>query len=759
MLKSNIIWPKRRRYKSRTEWEPVGFFSDCLCNACRFDLMLGFFSTSAISVLANGFATFLYNGGKMRLIINDILSDEDKQAIQKGITREKLPYFDLSNIQNIKEILSERDRHFFDCIAWLIRNDRIDIKIISPKTGIGISHTKAGVFYDRVNEVCFDGSCNFSKTALLENIESITISCGWDNELESEKVQAIKEDFDRIFQEKDESVTYKNVSDVKTQITKNFTDKSIEELLNNEVEIIKKQTKDTVSKSAIQALNRAKERVEAIIEKMSSQQKEELSKSEKPAFPYSSGPRDYQKDAFEKWKSNGQKGLFAMATGTGKTITSLNCLLEIYKRCNYYKAIILVPTITLVDQWEKECLKFKFSNIIKVCSHNSKWKNEVHFQHTLEAIDVDKASYIIIATYTSFCKESTFNVLNSFAKGKVLLIADEAHNMGSYSLKKKLSQITYLRRIGLSATPERQFDESGNTAIQDFFGVKDGVYTYEYSMKEAIDKGVLCKYLYFPHVIELTDEEMDEYIVISEKIAKYFNYSKECFTKIDDILAALLIKRKRIIHKAFNKKLEFKKIVEERFQEQGNLKYTLVYVPEGNKPDLDYSDHFTEIDSSIYDEESDHLIDQYTAIVRDLSERITVRKFTSESTDRDAMLKGFATGDIEVLTSMKCLDEGVDVPRSELAIFCASTGNPRQFVQRRGRILRTHPDKHMAIIHDLIVAPRVGHSSYSYNMERSLLKTEITRVNNFAMLSLNPFKAQQELMEILEYYNLNLFDN
>ena len=238
MLKSNIIWPKRRRYKSRTEWEPVGFFSDCLCNAYRFDLMLGFFSTSAISVLANGFATFLYNGGKMRLIINDILSDEDKQAIQKGITREKLPYFDLSNIQNIKEILSERDRHFFDCIAWLIRNDRIDIKIISPKTGIGISHTKAGVFYDRVNEVCFDGSCNFSKTALLENIESITISCGWDNELESEKVQAIKEDFDRIFQEKDESVTYKNVSDVKTQITKNFTDKSIEELLNNEVEIL-----------------------------------------------------------------------------------------------------------------------------------------------------------------------------------------------------------------------------------------------------------------------------------------------------------------------------------------------------------------------------------------------------------------------------------------------------------------------------------------------------------------------------------------
>ena len=319
-------------------------------------------------------------------------------------------------------------------------------------------------------------------------------------------------------------------------------------------------------------------------------------------------------------------------------------------------------------------------------------------------------------------------------------------NMSEKRLYRFLVSELLKNRIHLYTDIDIYFSEMGNIVS-------------EHNMKEAIDKGVLCKYLYFPHVVELTDEEMDEYIVISEKISKYFNYSKECFTKIDDILTALLIKRKRIIHKAFNKKLEFKKIVEDRFQEQGNLKYTLVYVPEGNKPDLDYSDHFTELDSSFYDEESDHLIDQYTAIVRDLSERITVRKFTSESTDRDAMLKGFATGDIEVLTSMKCLDEGVDVPRSELAIFCASTGNPRQFVQRRGRILRTHPDKRIAIIHDLIVAPRVGHSLKSYNMERSLFKTEITRVNNFAMLSLNPFKAQQELMEILEYYNLNLFDN
>lgn len=112
MLKTDIRWPEHRRYKSRTKWEPIGFFSDCLCNATNFDLMLGFFSSSAISVLSNGFAIFLYNGGKMRLIVNDILTDEDKNAIATGSGDIEIPYFDISDIQKIKNTLSERDQHF-----------------------------------------------------------------------------------------------------------------------------------------------------------------------------------------------------------------------------------------------------------------------------------------------------------------------------------------------------------------------------------------------------------------------------------------------------------------------------------------------------------------------------------------------------------------------------------------------------------------------------------------------------------------------
>ena len=269
MLKTDIIWPNHRRYKSRTEWEPVGFFSDCLCNATRFDLMLGFFSSSAISILANGFATFLYNGGKMRLIINDILTENDKNAIAKGINSEmSLPYFDLSDIENIYETLSERDKHFFDCISWLIRNNRIEIKIISPKNGLGISHTKSGVFYDGINIVGFDGSCNFSRTALIDNIESLTVSCDWDGKVEIAKINAIQKELEEIVQEKDDTVSYISVENIKTQLTNIAGNKSLTELLESEYNILQKQSQHITSTSIHKALEKAKDRLEAIIEKV-----------------------------------------------------------------------------------------------------------------------------------------------------------------------------------------------------------------------------------------------------------------------------------------------------------------------------------------------------------------------------------------------------------------------------------------------------------------------------------------------------------
>ena len=759
MLKTNVLWPASRRFKSRTEWEPIGFFSEALCNSTQFDIKLGFFSSSAINILSDGFATFLYNGGQMRMVINDVLSVEDQQAFMVGEIDVMIPYFDLQNIQEIKRTLSERDKHFFECLSWLVRNERLEIKIVAPKCGDGIAHSKCGVFTDGLNRVAFEGSCNFSRTALIDNLESITAFCDWDGQGDICKIDDIAEDFERTFSGNDDSVLYLKADEVKAGIATNFEQKDLASLLKDEQNLISRRLVDNLPINVQAVLNKAKRKVESIIDRIEIQSVHD-NKTEIPHFPFDE-PRAYQKQAYENWKNNGQKGLFAMATGTGKTLTSLNCLLNIYQKFHFYKALILVPTITLVDQWEEECERFHFRHIIKVSSKNPNWKSEIDAIKLKEdfSISNEEPSFIIIATYASFAREPIFQELVGFSKKtcrQMLLIADEAHNMGSGRILDRLSGVKFLRRIGLSATPERQFDDVGNRAIMDFFGCQNG-YTFEYSMQEAIDNGFLCRYKYYPHLVRLNDFEMNEYLRISLQLAKFYNSDSDSFPMSDDILKRLLLKRKRIVHKAKNKEEIFREIVMNRYSEKGNLKYTLVYVPEGAKPDDNTSDMFDMSETVVNDDYTDSLIDTYTQIVQEVSKTTTVKKFTSDVKGRSEILDKYAKGEIEVLTSMKCLDEGVDVPRSEMAIFCASTGNPRQFIQRRGRILRKHPDKHMAIIHDLVVAPEISRGQENYNMERSLLKGELKRVRDFAVLSENADFAYAELEEILTYYNLPLF--
>ena len=741
-----VDWAEDGTYRPGEYNSPEKFFNDGLENSNEFDLQLGYFSSATISVLADGFATFISKGGKMRLVINHIVSTEDKNAISKGLKGGFINCFDLTDFAQLRKTFDEYTQQFFECLAFLIYNKRIDIRIIKPRNKKGISHTKTGQFRDGDSVTSFTGSANFTISGLFNNLEEIKIDRSDSLDVMTRKrIESQREEFDCIMDGTKRNIEYLSPENLISAIKTNYGDKDIEELLDVEAKLRKiKHDKK------VQELKRQDSLVSEPIEEIL------------PCFPFPSGPRDYQQLAFDNWKNNGQKGLFAMATGTGKTITSLNCLLEIYKRKGYYKAIILVPTITLVNQWEQECRKFRFSNIIKVYSKNLVWRDEVERVHFNEKYKSDKdpeVSYIIISTYASYSREKVFNVLNGFDKRRVLMIADECHNMGSGSLVKRLKEIPYLRRIGLSATPERQFDENGNNKLRKFFGSEEH-YTYEYSMKEAIDKGVLCRYMYYPHIVKLTSDEMDAYLELSEKISRYFNYNTCSFDEQDEMLKRLLLARKRIIHKAVNKLAMFKEIIQKRFEEKGNLKYSLIYVPEGNRPDyLDSADDFDHTEEIADDNDAEHLINQYTLAVTEIDRSVTVRKFVSGQQDREEILSDFAAGKLHVLTSMKCLDEGVDVPRSELAIFCSSTGNPRQFIQRRGRVLRTHKHKQMAELHDLVVVPEVSPNSNSYRMEQSLLRGELARVNNFALLSENPSYSEMELRGVLDHYGLNLYNN
>ncbi|REC61271.1 DNA repair helicase [Chryseobacterium pennae] len=743
MLK-DCDWSIDRDYKTGTENEPLQFYLDGLANSSEFHLLLGYFSSAAINLLSVGFATFISKGGKMRMVINHLLSEKDKEAFEKGQSPNNLnKVFDLSDVVSLGKVLDEYDTHFFECLAYLIAKKRIEIKVIKPKHNRGIAHYKSGVFSDGENSVGYKASCNFTLFGLSENLEELEAFLGWEDERSNKLIKKQLKVINDYFSEQDEDVEYLSANEIEVAIKDKFGNKNIDELIVQEEQLFEK-------KRSLIKNHKLKQTIVKLYDDIDKN-------SRNPKFPYSEGPREYQKIAFNNWKNNNQQGLFAMATGTGKTITSLNCLLEIYKKTGYYKALILVPTITLVNQWENECKKFNFTNIVKVCS-KSRWKNDFSAILTRERLSAtEQVSYIVISTYASFARENIFSELNQLP-AKTLLIADECHNMGSGALLKFLPQVNCKRRIGLSATPERQFDEEGNKKLFSFFN-SENEYTYEYSMEEAINKGVLCRYYYYPHIVTLTESEMKDYMELSLKISKFYKSESDSFSK-NSILTALLLARKRIIHKASNKIFVFTDILKKQYKKKGNLKYTLVYVPEGNDPNEYFeTDYFSENDEIENDNVAVHLIDAFTEAVKDINKRTTIKQFISGTNDKENVLEQFANGEIDVLTSMKCLDEGVDVPRSELAIFCASTGNPRQFVQRRGRILRKHPDKQFAYIHDLVVVPEINPNSENYRMERSMLKKELERVNNFALLSENSSYTINTLLDTMNYYNLNLYNN
>ncbi len=730
----NIDWPYNREYRSDSDREPLEFYLSALANSNRFDLLLGYFSFSAINVLSIGFAQFIANGGKMRVVANNILSKQDQGVLLMAEeSSDKDGLINISDIKNLKYLLDDYGTHFFECMAWLIANKRIEIVLVKPKRKKGISHYKSGVFYDTETKVGFKASCNFTAYGMLENNEELSAFLKWENSRSSKMIESQEEYFEELFSGKSDKVEYIQARDVEIAIREYFGNKDLHDLLSDEKELtILKSSKNTNRKLKT-VINTIEKKLEKTIQS--------------PRFPYPEGPRKYQIDAFNKWKENNYQGIFSMATGTGKTLTSLNCLLNEYKETDSYKAVIVVPTIALVKQWQKECYKFNFKNIVTVSS-KEKWDNKISFFNTAKRYV--NTSYIIIITYASFHRkkfQDYFKKLDS----KTLFIADEAHNLGAGKVANTLKTIHLKKRIGLSATIRRKYDEEGNKLIQEFFNDQPP-YVIEYSMELALENEVLCQYKYYPHLVELDPEELAEYAEISRRLMRYFDSNTGTYKNEPEVEMLLLI-RKRIIHKAKNKLPVFKQILKEEFIERGNLHFSLIYVPEGKDPDYAISDEHTE------DEEEDaKLIHEYTRAVSDIDFSILVKQYTSSVSNRDTILEDFENGRLHVLTSMKCLDEGVDVPRSELAIFCASTGNPRQFIQRRGRVLRTHKEKSLAVIHDLVVIPRIDTWSELFNMEKTMVKKELERVVDFSFLALNKMDTFEALESILEYYNLNLFD-
>lgn len=720
------------------EREPADFFLDALCNSIKYDLALGFFSSSGFRALALGFAYFISNGGVMRVIMNNVLHPQDKNAIEKGYHSkpDELIQDDFTdNIEKLYSRLSRYDRHFFNCISWLIATHRLDLLAITPVgDSSGIAHQKFGVFVDDENsKVAFNGSINFSTHAIFSNMETLSCYKSWDTGISDiRRVKYFEKTFNDIWCGKNKNVRPVPIERVRTYIRSRFDIQDIGYLLDEEEVLLEEsiQRQFICGERAIVYRNK--------LEELKKKLRTDSKTLKEPQLPDNIQLRDYQMQAYTNWESSGCVGLFEMATGTGKTLTALNCAIELYKKEGNLKLLVLVPTLPLSNQWKEEAQKLRLRNIVMINSKNSEWQNEI-----MHLINLDFASptdFCLISTYASFSTPQFNSIISKLSK-KTLLIADEAHNFGTERRIKSYPG-KFERRIGLTATPTRYFDEEGTQAILEFFNAANES-TFRLDMGTAIEKGLLCQYYYYPRIVFLTSEELSLYKSISSKLVKYFNFTTERLRE-DSIVTALLLKRKRIVNQAVGKLDCLRQILGELSDRYKPLRYTFVYVPEGN--------------ANIYGFPKTRIIDAYAKII---SQEFGLRQhqFIGSTKDRGTILGEFAKGELSVLTAMKCLDEGIDVKRAEIAIFSASTGNPRQFIQRRGRILRTHPEKHHATIYDMIVVPSqsLGHFSESLKIEQNLFRKELKRVAEFAGLSMNKYESLNSLQSIASEYGIDIY--
>lgn len=698
---------------------PVDFCKLALSNSIQFDLGLGYFSSTSINVLAEGFARFVVAGGNMRLYINEHISEEDYNLIKNGDPA-NIETRLLQEYEALKQVLSKRDEHFFKCISLLIKEKRIEIRIVVMRNG-GLAHQKVGIFTDSEgNKVSFTGSLNMTASALVSNLETIECTCSWRGEDSMGRVEDCVRRYETMWNGGNEDTIVYDAKHFCQQIVSEYPNITRSDVLEEE----EKLSKTFVLESNKESVN-----------------------LNRPHFPEGCSPFDYQIEAYNAWVENDHKGIFAMATGTGKTITSLNCALNEYYKTEQYQLLILVPTIALVDQWKDEVRSFGFGNIIEVSSANPEWRRKLtQLKNNIRFTKVT-TNFVIISTYDSY-KDADFQQLVNQLPEDLIVIADEAHNIGSKSVRKAFKTLKAQRRIALSATPSRIYDAEGTAEIESFF---NDTYPYivNFSMAKAMEKGRLMNYNYYPVLVVLDDEEMEEYANITRQIMWLYDAAGNCKDKSK--AERLLQDRKRILHKANDKIGALKKIVRQIGEER--LKYCFVYVPEG----ISDNDCSTSISN-----DSPKIIDHMLQAIKDVYPSTRCNTYIGEKSKRERrdILEGFREGRIDVLLAMKCLDEGVDVPRTQYGIFASSTGNPRQYIQRRGRLLRKHDDKEHAYIYDMIVIP----NSVIYNIkadyheiERKLVQTELSRVAYFAQLASNYYtEVQPALKSLIDFYELDI---
>ena len=667
------------------------FYNIGLTNSNEYLRGVGYFTSGWLKENAIGLANFIQSNNNKMKLITSPNLDKLDLEALNG----KFNQSKVNNIikSDITDLEKSLEEETRNILGWLVYDGYIEFKFAIPTNILsgGEFHDKFGIFIDGNKNYVAFNGSQNDSSKAYKNYESISVFKSWGDETSKVLANETLTRFNRIWNGLDKNLKIYDIDDLLKQKLVNF----------------RNSDRPYDSKNDYKKI--------------------EIPKSKNnPYIPETIKLRDYQEKAYENWQNNNFKGLLSMATGSGKTITAFSSIVKLLNIKKRLAVLVVVPYQHLLTQWSHEAKSFNIKFI--ECFESS----AIWFPKLSSAISEfklkSKDTLYFITTNTTYINKK-FQELSKQVD-ELLIIVDEAHNFGSKSsIQKYLSNANY--RLGLSATPQRHLDPEGTKAIKDYLGEV----VFEYTLEDAINANQLTPYYYYPVLVYLTDEEEENFIELSKKISKISQFEKD---GKNSLLEILLIKRAKIIAGAKNKLKVLEELIKTNnlMSSQNNLFYCA---------------------STKDEEDSIRMVDK---VHKMLSKKgMIVEKFTSFDADskdkRKNLIGNLSNNIIDGLVAIKCLDEGVDIPSVKRAFILSSSTNSKEFIQRRGRVLRKHQDKKYAEIYDFMVVPLLSNKdNESFKYHKKYLEKELVRYREFARLAINYPECEKPLIDIAARYNL-----
>jgi len=634
-------------------------------------------------------------------ILDETLSEEDKRNKLAEIGQNGV----LAALGLSKDGEEVERRKFRQVLfTYLIASKKIEIKIAmmdSQDLGDDLFHYKRGYFiFNDEKVIAHEGSGNLTKQGLGEQGNFLNL---YKSTIEShhEDIAYIRNKVDSHWDEKNKRVKIIPLDKKTLDIIKKSSEKNKKKFYKDLKDRIKKEEEE-------------KNGPEIIIDPP---------QPEPPVFTipkwinYREGDWKHQGEAVDEWLEN-KKGILAMATGSGKTITAMIAANLLYQEKTPLLIVVSAPYGILVDQWCDEIRDFGLEPL-NIPSLKSRRDKILAVKDTILTIKHGITDIVIMVTTTNFLKDEKFNSLLSDVEDiHKLLIGDEVHNLGQKGFRSSPPDY-FDYRLGLSATPNSRFDTKRDQFLKDFFGE----IVYEFGLREAIGK-CLVPYDYFVHGVYLNDDEMEHWVECSRSIEMLMAMHDGDLDNSE--LKAKLRERSKISSVAEGKVHALSRVLDQ--EDIQEIKHTIIYATDTDPQQL------INVKSVLDDKKIAH------------------RQLTQEESrkQRKEIIRLFKDSVFQILTAKRVLDEGVNVPVIKCGYILASLSQERQWTQRRGRMLRKAEGKDKAVLHDFMVLPP---SNVEFKYQKKLVEREFERIKEFAELSMNyydeggTFSLMQELNE------------